>query len=127
MGPTYKSSKIEGNKIRIQFENVGSGLTIGTAPPHFYISEKKPPAPPASDLQGFAVAGADNKFVWATAAIEPPASSGQPSDTVVVTSNTVPDPVAVRYAWADDPACNLYNKEGLPAAPFRTDALPLAK
>jgi hypothetical protein len=73
------------------------------------------------------VAAANDNFVWASATIEPPTGSGQAIDTVVVTADTVPNPVAVRYAWADDPACNLYNKEGLPAAPFRTDTLPLAK
>ncbi len=64
-------------------------------------------------LKGFAIAGADKKFVWADAKIV--------GDTVVVSSDGVPHPVAVRYAWADNPACNLAGKGGLPAAPFRTD------
>ena len=64
--------------------------------------------------EGFAVAGADRKLVWAEARIE--------GDRVVVWSDRVPSPVAVRYAWADNPStANLYNREGLPAAPFRTD------
>jgi sialate O-acetylesterase len=65
-------------------------------------------------LKHFAIAGADKKFVWAQAIIK--------GNTVVVWSDQVPAPVAVRYAWADNPgAANLYNKEGLPASAFRTD------
>jgi sialate O-acetylesterase len=87
---------IEGNKIRIFLDHVGSGLVAK--------GEK---------LTGFAIAGEDRKFVWANAKIE--------GNTVVVWSEQVPKPVAVRYGWADNPDCNLYNKEGLPASPFRTD------
>ena len=65
-------------------------------------------------LRSFAIAGADNKFVWAKAKIE--------NNQVVVWNEVVDMPVAVRYAWADNPeGANLYNKEGLPASPFRTD------
>ena len=64
-------------------------------------------------LKGFAIAGEDRKFVWADANIE--------GNTVVVSSDKVSAPVAVRYAWEKNPVCNLYNKEGLPAMPFRTD------
>jgi len=67
-------------------------------------------------LQGFAIAGADRKFHWAEARID--------GDTVVVSSHDVPKPVAVRYAWGDSPRCNLFNKDGLPASPFRTDDWP---
>ncbi len=95
-GPIYRSMRIEGNKIRIFFDHVGSGLVAK--------GEK---------LTGFAIAGEDRKFVWANAKIE--------GNTVVVWSEQVPKPVAVRYGWADNPDCNLYNKEGLPASPFRTD------
>ncbi len=121
MGPTLKSSTVEGNHIRVLFDNVGSGLTTGIAPEHFYACQKPPLTPPApsSDLEGFAVAGADQKFVWAKATID--------GDAVVVSADSVPNPVAVRYAWADNPACNLYNKDGLPAAPFRTDTFPWGK
>ncbi len=96
-GPLYKSMEIEGNKIRLHFNFVDGGL------------EAKGGGP----LKGFAIAGADKKFYWAKAVIE--------GKTVVVSSPAVPSPVAVRYAWADDPICNLYNKAGLPASPFRTD------
>ena len=120
-GPTFKSCAIQGNQIRITFDNIGSGLTTGIAPQHFYECQRPPQTPPApaTDLEGFAIAGTDGKFVWAKAKID--------GDAVVVSSDTVPNPVAVRYAWADNPACNLYNKEGLPASPFRTDNFAFGK
>ena len=99
-GPVYKSMKVEGDKIILNFEHVGSGLVAKGDEP----------------LKGFAIAGAEKKFVWADAKID--------GDTVVVGSSEVSGPVAVRYAWADNPVCNLYNKEGLPASPFRTDDWP---
>ena len=68
------------------------------------------------ELKGFAVAGPDRKFYWANAEIQ--------GDTVVVSAPEVPYIVAVRYGWANNPICNLYNKEGLPASPFRTDDWP---
>jgi sialate O-acetylesterase len=108
-GPVYDSLKVEGDKAVVKFKQVGGGLTI-SAPPATRPSEE-PKA--GSELKGFAIAGADKKFVWADAKIE--------GDTVVVSSPEVKEPVAVRYAWADNPECNLYNKEGLPASPFRTD------
>ncbi len=95
-GPLYKSMNMEGNKIRIRFEFADGGLTA---------KGNKP--------TGFAIAGKDKKFVWAEAKID--------GDTVVVWSDKVPEPAAVRYAWADNPICNLYNQAGLPASPFRTD------
>jgi len=64
-------------------------------------------------LVGFTIAGADHKFVGASARIE--------GDTIVVESNLVEHPLAVRYGWQDYPICNLYNQAGLPASPFRTD------
>jgi len=95
-GPLYKSMKVKGNKIRIKFDHVGSGLIVK-----------------GDKLTGFAIAGADKKFVHAEAKIE--------GDKVFVWSDKVEKPVAVRYGWANNPSCNLYNKEGLPASPFRTD------
>ncbi len=97
-GPLYQSSQTEGNKISISFTNTGSGLMSidGEA------------------LSQFAIAGADKKFVWANATID--------GNKVVVWSNEVSQPLYVRYAWADNPyGANLYNKEKLPASPFRTD------
>jgi sialate O-acetylesterase len=73
----------------------------------------------SKQLEGFAVAGSDRKFVWANAKIS--------GDEIVVSSPAVSEPVAVRYAWADNPICNLYSKEGLPASPFRTDDWPVGE
>jgi sialate O-acetylesterase len=67
-------------------------------------------------LKGFSIAGADRKFHWADARID--------GETILVSSPDVTQPAAVRYAWADSPECNLFNKEGLPASPFRTDDWP---
>ncbi|MEI8197313.1 MAG: sialate O-acetylesterase [Phycisphaerae bacterium] len=108
-GPTYESMKVDGDKVRITFKNTGSGMEIGVPP--WTPSGKIPPV--AAELKGFAIAGADKKWVWAEARIV--------GDQVVVSSPKVTNPVAVRYGWADNPPCNLYNKEKLPAAPFRTD------
>lgn len=97
-GPIYRGAKIEGDSIVITFDHVGGGLV----------------AKGGDGLQSWAIAGADKKFVWAKARIA--------GDKVVVSSDEVPEPKYVRYAWADNPAdANLYNKEGLPASPFRTD------
>jgi sialate O-acetylesterase len=110
-GPTYENMSVEGGKVRVKFKSVGGGLVIGAAPAIRLGQEAKKPL---DKVVGFAVAGEDKKFVWANAVIEG-------GDTVVVSSDAVAKPVAVRYAWANDPECNLYNKEGLPASPFRTD------
>lgn len=97
-GPAFESAKVEGNQIRISFTSTGSGLV----------------AKGSNALKHFAIAGADKKFSWATATIE--------GNQVLVSSAQVPSPMYVRYAWADNPAfANLYNKEGLPASPFKTD------
>ena len=98
-GPTYKSIVLRENKAEISFENIGSGLFTNNK--FGYISE-------------FAIAGDDKKFVWAKAYIE--------GNKVIVYNDKIHNPVAVRYAWSSNPSqSNLYNKEGLPAAPFRTD------
>jgi sialate O-acetylesterase len=109
-GPTYDSMSVNGNQVKIKFKNIGGGLVIGAAPA---IRLDQPAAKPLDKLVGFAIAGADKNFVWANAKIE--------GDSVVVWADGVSKPVAVRYAWANNPECNLYNKEGLPASPFRTD------
>ena len=99
-GPLYQSTTIEGNKIRINFSNTGTGLMIKTDN--------------EDNLVYFSIAGADKKFVWAKAIIE--------NNTVLVWNDEIPAPKYVRYAWADNPdGANLYNKEGLPASPFKTD------
>jgi sialate O-acetylesterase len=96
-GPIYRDYTIEGNKIIISFTNVGSGLVSNDG----------------EELSEFAVAGENRKFVWAHAKIE--------GDRVIVWSDEVSEPKYARYAWADNPDNpNLYNREGLPASPFRT-------
>jgi len=95
-GPIPDQTKIAGGEIHVTFKHVGSGL-----------------AAKGDKLTGFEIAGEDKQFVTAVAKIEGP--------TVIVSSDQVAGPVAVRYAWAPAPKCNLYNKEGLPASPFRTD------
>ncbi len=108
-GPIYESMNIEGNKIRLAFTQIGGGLSIDVPP---WTSSGKPPSQP-TELAGFGIAGNDRKWVWAKAVIE--------GNTVVVSSDNVSEPVAVRYGWGNCPPCNLYNSEGLPASPFRTD------
>lgn len=98
-GPTYRDLSIDGNRLRLHFTSLGGGLVAKGGP-----------------LRGFALAGADRRFVWADAVIE--------GDTITVSAEAVPQPVAVRYGWAHNPGCNLCNVEGLPAAPFRSDDWP---
>nr|WP_294948321.1 sialate O-acetylesterase [uncultured Mucilaginibacter sp.] len=98
-GPIFQSAAINGNKITLNFLNVGTGLVSKDGEP----------------LSQFAVAGEDKRFVWAVAEIV--------GDRVVVSSPVIAHPVYVRYAWSDNPeGANLYNREGLPASPFRTDS-----
>lgn len=96
-GPIYKGMKIKGDSVTLYFDHVGGGLIAKDG-----------------DLKGFAIVGADKKLVWATATIVD-------GNKVVVKSPLVANPVAVRYGWATYPVVNLYNKENLPASPFRTD------
>lgn len=99
-GPTYREMQIDGAAIRLRFDHVGGGLVAKDGA-----------------LKQFAIAGVDKKFVWAEARID--------GNVVVVRSDAVAQPVAVRYAWHANPAgCNLYNAAGLPAAPFRTEDWP---
>ncbi len=108
-GPLYKSHKVEGDSIRLTFDHVGSGLMVGI---------KEGLEPTKQDENGklgrFSIAGEDKIWHWADATIE--------GDEIVVKSSEVPKPVAVRYAYSTNPVgANLYNKDGLPASPFRTD------
>ncbi len=109
-GPLFKALKLEGNKARVTFDHIGSGLMVGKKEGRAAAVESK-----EGKLKRFAVAGADKKWFWAEAVIE--------NDTVVVSSAEVQEPVAVRFAFQMNPdGANLYNREGLPASPFRTDA-----
>lgn len=99
-GPAFQSMKIEGNKIILSFSNIGSGFMAANDPYGY--------------LKGFEIAGSDQKFSYAKALID--------GDRIVVFQDNVSAPVAVRYNWADDASAgNLYNKDGFPASPFRTD------
>ena len=99
-GPMFKSMRVRKNEITINFPHTYGGIS----------------ARDGEKLTGFAIAGADKKFVWADAVIK--------GKTVVVSSPEVDEPVAVRYAWSHNPVCNLINSEALPASPFRTDDWP---
>ncbi|MBI5693835.1 MAG: sialate O-acetylesterase [Verrucomicrobia bacterium] len=99
-GPSYAGLRFEGGAAMVRFATGGSGLATRGG----------------EGLRGFAVAGEDRRFH--------PAEAGIEGDTVIVRSPQVPMPVAVRYAWADDPDGNLFNRAGLPASPFRTDEWP---
>jgi sialate O-acetylesterase len=102
-GPRYRAARVDGNTILLEFDSVGSGLMPAKAGP----------------IDSFAIAGADRKWHWARAEIK--------GDSIVLSSPEVPQPVAARYAWAMNPSQRnlLYNKEGIPASPFRTDDWPL--
>ena len=105
-GPMYAGMKVQGSKIVISFKNTGKGLVAKDVTLDTYKVSGK-------ELKGFAICGKNRKFEWAKAEIK--------GGTVIVLSDTVKHPVAVRYAWARFPICNLYNKDGFPAVPFRTD------
>ena len=108
-GPLYRGFKIEGSTIRVSFDHVGSGLMVGRKEGLRPVEEVKD-----ANLQHFAVADADMNWHWANATID--------GDTILLRSDKVPRPAAVRYAFSMNPrTANLYNREGLPASPFRTD------
>ncbi|MEJ7911803.1 MAG: sialate O-acetylesterase [Chitinophagaceae bacterium] len=96
-GPIYQSHRVEGSNIVLAFQHTNGGLTLSSG----------------DSLTGFSIAGADQKFHWAKAIIR--------GDKISVSSPLVKQPIAVRYAWATNPVCNLINKARLPASPFRTD------
>ena len=100
-GPMYNAHEVEAGTIRLHFENIGGGLASRDGKP----------------LSHFTIAGADKTFVKATAKIE--------GDTIVVSSDGVTEPVAVRFAWGSGDMPNLSNKDGLPASSFRTDDWPI--
>jgi sialate O-acetylesterase len=104
-GPRYRWMHREGDRVRLHFDDDGSGLVLRGAP------ESQQTA------RGFSIAGADGRFHWAVARID--------GADVLVSSAEVPEPSAVRYDWGNTPDGNLYNRAGLPAPPFRTDAPPI--
>ena len=122
-GPLFAGAEFAGGKAIVRFSNAAGGLTSKALPTTYQPDTLRPEIKPLirnspnSQVEGFALAGSDRKWVWADAQIV--------GETVIVSAPTVPNPVAVRYAWSDFPICNLYNGAGLPAAPFRTDSWPL--
>ena len=99
-GPLYDKLTVSGERAILSFTHLGGGLVAGDGA-----------------LRGFTICGADRKFYNAEAQID--------GDTVVVSSPHVAEPVAVRYGWANYPVVNLFNHQGLPASPFRTDDFPI--
>jgi sialate O-acetylesterase len=99
-GPVYRSVTVADNQVILTFDHVGSGLVAR-----------------GGELREFAIAGEGRRFV--------PARAGIKANKAVVWSREVIRPVAVRYGWTSDPQCNLYNRENLPASPFRTDDWPI--
>ena len=119
-GPRMASYRIVGSSVAVRFTDVAGGLRVlpsGSFAKERYgtVNERVEKAE-SGVLTGFQIAGPDRVWHWAEARIE--------GDTVVVWSEDVPQPLAVRYAWSENPVCNLYNSEGLPAWPFRTDDWP---
>lgn len=100
--PTFQEMSVDGKKATLTFDHVNGGLRTVDV----------------NEVRGFAICGEDKKWVWADAKI-----TG--SNTIEVWSDEVEAPVAVRYAWAENPVCNVYSKEGLPLTPFRTDDFPM--
>lgn len=99
-GPVYKSMKVDGSRVILSFDSVGEGLDAR-----------------GGELTGFSICGKDRKFVPAKAEIV--------GETVIVSAEGIAEPIAVRYGWKNYPVVNLFNKNGLPATPFRTDDFPL--
>lgn len=98
-GPAYSHMRVQGNEVVLNFTNITGGI---------YTTDKY------GYVKGFQIAGEDGKFAWALAKID--------GNQVIVSSEQIKKPLAVRYAWSDNPGeLNLFNREGLPAVPFRTD------
>ena len=100
--PTYEDMSVTGKKVSLTFAHATGGLRT------FDVNE----------VRGFAICGEDKKWVWADAKI-----TG--ANTIDVWSDAVAQPIAVRYAWAENPVCNVLSKDGLPMTPFRTDDFPM--
>lgn len=122
-GPVYEGMTVEGDKARVRFQHAEGGLVAKPLPATYQPLSTDPKTvplvrnSPGEEVEGFAICGEDHKWKWADAKID--------GGAVLVWSPEVAKPVAVRYAWAQNPWCNLYNGAGLPAGPFRTDDFPL--
>ena len=126
-GPLFKSAKFADGKVVLSFDHVGGGLVSKEMVPTLERKNKDGSTSAAAyrvkegssndgSLVGFTICGKDMKFQTALGEIV--------GNTVVVSCSKVADPIAVRYGWANHPMCNLFNREGLPASPFRTDSFP---
>jgi sialate O-acetylesterase len=121
-GPLFEKAVVVDNKMNVYFSHVGSGLqtrrvTMSSRKNVWAKDDPDAYVVSAEELAGFSLCGADKKFVPAEAKII--------GEHVEVTSREISNPVAVRYGWSTFPLCNLYNKEGLPASPFRSDNFPV--
>lgn len=123
-GPVFDTMLPEGDKVRLTFRHAKGGLVATELPATYPVKTLTGEfAPltrhsPHSELEGFVICGEDRKWVWADAKID--------GETVLVSSPQVLHPIAVRYAWADNPTANLSNQAHLPASPFRTDYFPVS-
>jgi sialate O-acetylesterase len=115
-GPRFDSMTVEGNKIRIKYKDIGTGLVLAVSPFVSTDPVNDNPALPTDAPLSFDIAGADKNWVVAQAKID--------GNDVIVWNDKVPNPVAVRWGWTQNPQVNLYNKEGFPAVPFRTQDWP---
>jgi sialate O-acetylesterase len=120
-GPTYRSMKVKNDEAVLSFNNTGGGLEARTLPQRYeksgQLTYNAATGRLDAPLAGFAICGDDRKWKWADARID--------DDKVIVSHKDVAKPVAVRYGWSDFPVVNLWNREGLPASPFRTDDFPM--
>jgi sialate O-acetylesterase len=117
-GPIYKSVAFEAGRARVGFEHVEGGLVAAKLPATYDVKTLTgETAPLVRNSPQSEIEGEDRKWFWADAKID--------GDSVLVWSDEVPQPIAVRYGWADNPTCNLSNGAGLPASPFRTDSFPV--
>jgi sialate O-acetylesterase len=121
-GPIHDAVSFENGKVRISFTHTDGGLiakrltstyNVSLGHKNNNVSASVVRNSPDSELEGFAICGKDKKWIWANAKIN--------GNAVIVWSDKIPEPIAVRYGWADNPIVNLYNGAGLPASPFRTD------
>jgi sialate O-acetylesterase len=116
-GPSPMSYEVKDGTLRIRFKDTHGGLIAKPLPESFRPNETKDATvalvrnSPDGDLEGFELCSTDGKWAWAKATID--------GDSVLVSARGGEEPVTVRYAWADNPTCNLYNGEGFPAAPFQ--------
>jgi sialate O-acetylesterase len=119
-GPVFESMESAGGALRLRFSHCKGGLVARAIPATYRprtVDVTRVPRvrnSPGSEVEGFAICGADHVWRWADAAVD--------GASVVVTAKGVNQPIAVRYAWGDSPVFNLYNRDGLPAGPFRTDS-----